>query len=242
MRQKSVGGVAMFVKSYKISSRRLLGLGIMFVAVIALLVYGIGLRISSTDAKVELETSTKISKNASKGVAKTEKDRHTFISQFGWQVEEEAEEIAEIVIPEKFDEVYDQYNNLQKKQNFNLEKHKGERCKRYTYKITNYPDYPDNARINILVLQGKVIGGDVCSTELNGFMHGFAANSAAMETVKELPLPDEETAVTEQPLGGVLAQSSSEEEVIADPSAEPPVEDTMTQDLAEIMKALQGEE
>ncbi|WP_312640568.1 DUF4830 domain-containing protein [Hydrogenoanaerobacterium sp.] len=232
----------MFVKSYKISSRRLLGLGIMFVAVIALLVYGIGLRISSTDAKVELETSTKISKNASKGVAKTEKDRHTFISQFGWQVEEEAEEIAEIVIPEKFDEVYDQYNNLQKKQNFNLEKHKGERCKRYTYKITNYPDYPDNARINILVLQGKVIGGDVCSTELNGFMHGFAANSAAMETVKELPLPDEETAVTEQPLGGVLAQSSSEEEVIADPSAEPPVEDTMTQDLAEIMKALQGEE
>ncbi len=219
-----------------------MGLGIMFVAVIALLVYGIGLRISSTDAKVELETSTKISKNASKGVAKTEKDRHTFISQFGWQVEEEAEEIAEIVIPEKFDEVYDQYNNLQKKQNFNLEKHKGERCKRYTYKITNYPDYPDNARINILVLQGKVIGGDVCSTELNGFMHGFAANSAAMETVKELPLPDEETAVTEQPLGGVLAQSSSEEEVIADPSAEPPVEDTMTQDLAEIMKALQGEE
>ncbi|RPF48107.1 uncharacterized protein DUF4830 [Hydrogenoanaerobacterium saccharovorans] len=234
----------MFVKSYKISSRRLLGLGIMFMAVIVLLVYGIGLRISKKGEQVEMEASTKISKNALKGVAKTEKDRLEFISQFGWETEKEPEEIAEIVIPEKFDEVYDKYNKLQKSQNFNLEKFKGKRCKRYTYKITNYPECPDFARINILVLEGKVIGGDVCSTELDGFMHGFEANSATMENVKELPLPEgEETAVVEKTVGvaGENPDSSAQETIAASPD-EPPLEDTTDLDLIEMMKILQEKE
>ncbi len=240
----------MFVKSYKISGGRLLGAGVIFLAAIALFVYGVGARISSPQGESEVEVGAKLDKNAAKGVAKTERDRLAFIAQFGWEVEEEPQEIAEIVIPEEFDEVYIKYNELQQKQNYNLEKFKGKRCKRYTYKITNYPECPDNARINLLVCDGKVIGGDVCSVELNGFMHGFAADSSAMAQAQTLPLPEtEETAVVEDTIGGetLPAEEAAEaegvelaEDTAADPSAEPPVQDTMDQEMAEMMEILQG--
>lgn len=40
----------------------------------------------------------------------------------------------------------------------------------------NYPGYEGadgTVQANILVYEGAVIGGDVCSTELDGFMQGF---------------------------------------------------------------------
>ena len=42
--------------------------------------------------------------------------------------------------------------------------------------MKNYPGYENKdgvIRANILVYDGRVIGGDVCSVELDGFMHGF---------------------------------------------------------------------
>ena len=43
-----------------------------------------------------------------------------------------------------------------------------------TDEIENYPGQAEGVRANILVYKNKVIGGDVCSVELDGFMHGFA--------------------------------------------------------------------
>lgn len=101
-------------------------------------------------------------------------DRIEFIGHFGWEVKDEPTDIVEVVIPPKFDEVYENYNNIQKHQGFDLEKQQGKRVKRYSYIVTNYPDYPDEVKINLLVLGTKVVGGDVCSTSLDGFMHGFS--------------------------------------------------------------------
>lgn len=107
--------------------------------------------------------------------ASTEEERIAFFSQFGWQIDEEAVEVKEVVIPEEFDETYRQYNELQKLQQLDLEKYKGERVKFRSYKIRNYPglESNDNIRGNILIYDGCVIGGDVSSVELNGFMHTF---------------------------------------------------------------------
>lgn len=101
----------------------------------------------------------------------------SFVSQFGWEVSEEPDEVREIIIPAEFDDVYDNYNSIQIKQGYNLEKYAGERVKRWTFTVTNYPGYEDEdfIKINILVCDGEVIGGDVCSVKLDGFMHGFAA-------------------------------------------------------------------
>jgi hypothetical protein len=109
-------------------------------------------------------------------LAKTNEQRIEFLKQFGWEVDAEPVEVVEVVIPTEFDDVYEKYNIIQKKQGFDLTGFKGKRMKRWTYTVKNYPDKKDNVRANILVLDGKVAGGDVCSVELNGFMHGFDLN------------------------------------------------------------------
>lgn len=106
----------------------------------------------------------------------SESERINFLKSCGIEVENEPLEVSEIMIPSEFDEVYKDYNEIQVSQGFNLESYSGKRVKRWTYKVTNYPGYTDGSdaiRVNILVYDGLIIGGDVCSTELNGFIHGF---------------------------------------------------------------------
>lgn len=108
--------------------------------------------------------------------AATEDDILSFVSKCGWQVDKEPVEVRDVVIPESFDEVYNNYNEIQLNQGFDLTKYAGKRVKRWTYIIKNYPDTApedDFVRINILVSDDKIIGGDVCSVKLDGFMHGF---------------------------------------------------------------------
>lgn len=108
--------------------------------------------------------------------ANNHSERMSFISQFGWEVAEEPAEVREVLIPENFDDVYTKYNEIQLKQNFDLTAFSGQRVKRWTYTVTNYPAYEgkDCIKINILVYGGSVIGGDICSVESDGFMHGFS--------------------------------------------------------------------
>ncbi len=117
------------------------------------------------------QTSTEISLSAADEEALLQ-----FVSLCGWEVDEEPVEVREVVIPEVFDDVYNNYNKIQLSQGFNLEKYAGQRVKRWTYIIRNYPDTApadDYIRLNILVSDGVIIGGDVCSVKLDGFMHGF---------------------------------------------------------------------
>lgn len=108
--------------------------------------------------------------------AATAEERLSFLSQFGWEVEEEPAEVKEVVIPEEFDDVYNQYNVIQKEQKLDLEKYKGARVKCWSYNVKNYPGYENSdgvIRANLLVYGGVVIGGDISSIELSGFMHTF---------------------------------------------------------------------
>ncbi len=99
-----------------------------------------------------------------------------FISGFGWEVINEPDDVREVMIPVEFDDVYENYNEIQRAQGYNLEKYAGERVKKWSFTVTNYPGYEeqDFIKINVLVFEGRVIGGDVCSVKLDGFMHGFA--------------------------------------------------------------------
>ena len=112
-----------------------------------------------------------------KTAAKTNEQRVSFLESFGWAGEPEAEEILDVLIPKEMDDVFSNYNEIQKAQGCDLTKYAGKRCKRYTYIVNNYPDQPENIRANIVTYKNKIIGGDVCSIELNGFMHGFAAET-----------------------------------------------------------------
>jgi len=116
--------------------------------------------------------------------AADEDERKAFLAQFGWETSGEPIEVVEVIIPAEFDEVYENYNKIQLEQDLNLKPYAGYRVKRWTYEITNYKGYenkPGYIRANLLVYDGRVIGGDICSVELDGFMHGFKNPKAASE-------------------------------------------------------------
>lgn len=108
--------------------------------------------------------------------AKNETELLEFVSYCGWEVDKEPVEVRDVVIPQTFDEVYNNYNAIQLRQDFDLRAYAGQRVKRWTYIVRNYPESsPDDdfIRINLLVYDGEIIGGDVCSVKLDGFMHGI---------------------------------------------------------------------
>lgn len=105
---------------------------------------------------------------------KTNEDRVKFLSQFGYEVSEDPIETVEITLPEKFDKVYAGYNELQKAQGLDLSKYRRKTVMHYTYEVKNYDGY-NGGRVlaNVIVYRGRVIGGDVCSADPQGFVHGF---------------------------------------------------------------------
>ncbi len=162
----------MFV--YSVKSSKIKGIAIVLVVALALgAVYYFltGEEPAANDGGISMKAS-----NAGERVA--------FLSQFGWEINEDPLEVAEVIIPAEFDNAYESYNNIQKKQDMDLEAYKGKRAKRWTYEVSNYPGYEQKGGLiqaNLLIYEGMVIGGDICSVELNGFMQGFdfpAANNA----------------------------------------------------------------
>lgn len=95
-----------------------------------------------------------------------------FLSQFELSVQEEPVEVTKVKIPAEFNKTFEDYNELQKQQGLDLSYYKGKECQRRSYKILNYGT-DEEVLANILVYNGIVIGGDVCSVALDGFMTTF---------------------------------------------------------------------
>ena len=108
-----------------------------------------------------------------KGV-KTNEDRVHYLAGYGWEVEAEPIATQELLIPEELDDSYDEYLSLQSQQGFDLTQYAGKRVKRYTYEVTNYPTGEAGVQANLLIYKNTVIGGEVLSPQLDGFLHGLA--------------------------------------------------------------------
>ncbi|MBQ4591180.1 MAG: DUF4830 domain-containing protein [Clostridia bacterium] len=96
-----------------------------------------------------------------------------FLAQFGWEVDSEPLEEVTIKIPAEFDKVMNSYNELQRNQGLDLSKYRGREVKRYTYKVKNFPDYTGTVMANVIIYKNRVIGGDLCSSDVTGFICGF---------------------------------------------------------------------
>lgn len=108
---------------------------------------------------------------------KTNDDRVKFLESYGWEIDPNAVEIEEITIPSEFDAVYSEYNEIQKKEGLNLEKYSGKSVKKYTYTVKNY-GADTTVFASLLIYKNRVIGGDIASADINGFMHGFTKTQA----------------------------------------------------------------
>lgn len=104
---------------------------------------------------------------------KTNEDRIAFLEQFGWKVDAEVTEEVTMKIPREFDKIMTEYNELQKRAGLDLSKYRGREVVRYTYNVTNYPSYDGRVNANIIIYNGRVIGGDISSSDVDGFISTF---------------------------------------------------------------------
>lgn len=157
----------MFIFTAKLSKRKLaaavVGTGVLLCAIIILL----------SGNKNPAKTSVAASGRPSGKNIVTNEDRVGFLKEYGWEVDEQPVEFEEVLIPSEFEDVISEYNDLQKSQGYDLLKYKGKRVMRYSYNVKNYPNVQENVRANLLIYKNTVIGGDVCSVNLDGFMHGL---------------------------------------------------------------------
>ena len=103
---------------------------------------------------------------------KTEKARVAYLSDCGWSVETPALKEETVLIPKQFNAVFETYNDLQKQQGFDLSHFAGKEVKLFTYKVVG-SNLGDNVVAMLYTNNGSVIGGDVHSTALDGFMCGL---------------------------------------------------------------------
>lgn len=108
--------------------------------------------------------------------AKTDSERRAYLSKYGYKLASDCEQ-KEITIPEKWNDVYNSYNQIQKNQGFDLTDYKGQKATLYTYTVTNYKGKGDCIVADMLVCEGKLIGGDICNPSAkDGFLIGFEEN------------------------------------------------------------------
>lgn len=113
-----------------------------------------------------------IGKNAINEGGSTEEARAQYLSSMGWEVVSPAVSEENVVIPKEFSDVFNNYNALQLSQGFDLSKYAGKELKLYTYEVTNH-ESSDTVFAELYIYKGKVVGGDVHSAALDGFMQGL---------------------------------------------------------------------
>ena len=104
---------------------------------------------------------------------KSAEDAQGFLAQFGWQIDAAATKSTVLTIPGEFDKVLSGYNEIQKRQGLDLTKYKNREVTRYTFTVTNYPNYDGTVYANVLVYRNRVIGGDLSTADVMGFVVGF---------------------------------------------------------------------
>ncbi len=90
-----------------------------------------------------------------------------FLEKNDISVDESSLKIEEVLLPYEFDEIYEDYNELQKQSGFDISLYRGKTVQKFSYRALGYDDV---VFVNLLVYSDKIIGGDISSTALDGFM------------------------------------------------------------------------
>ncbi len=162
-----LGGVLMFIYTCKASTLKIISFCLLLTAAVACAIFFLPLQPPEVIHTAYLSSAMRQAKEEGIG------DCVVFLSKFGWEVEKEPYDVATVTIPAEFDRIFTAYNNIQLRQGMDLSHYKQKSVSRYTYKVTNYPDYEGCVYANVFVYKDKIIGGDICSADVNGFLHGF---------------------------------------------------------------------
>ncbi len=103
----------------------------------------------------------------------TPQGRAEYLASLGWEVDISSEEHSTVILPESFDGALSDYSALQSEQGFELCSYAGKECDKYSYIVTNYPAQSSTVYAILFIKGGTVIGGDIHSVEIGGFLHGI---------------------------------------------------------------------
>ena len=109
--------------------------------------------------------------------AATKEDRMAFLESLGWQADPETEEANSVKIPDCSEGAMADYNALMQKGGYDLSDYEGKKVDQYQYQLNNYPDCEQTVWVTLYVWQGRVIGGDIHTASLDGFMHELRPNN-----------------------------------------------------------------
>lgn len=99
--------------------------------------------------------------------------RQKYLRSFGWEIDLESEEERSVLLPKEFDGVLTEYGKMQSEQGYDFASYAGTECRQYTYLVTNYGAAGTTVYAVLYIRGSRVIGADIHSADINGFMHGI---------------------------------------------------------------------
>ena len=153
----------MFVFTMKASGLKFLGI---LALSVTLLTTAIGI-LPSVNAAADVAAVTTDFKNIN-----SEQDMVNFLLQSGYTVDQKPIEVFEMEIPEESNSVLNSYNEIQRAQGLNLKRYLGKSATVYVFNVTNH-DHDGEVLATLFVRNGRIIAGDICSKDGNGFVKGF---------------------------------------------------------------------
>ena len=148
----------MFIVSAKFSPRKAIAAVVACAAVLILMILLISSLKGRPSPGEELIT------------AASEEERAEYLRSLGWEIETSPMETLEFMLPQPLNDSYEEYNALQKEQGFDLEPYAAMQVKWYSYRVLNYPNYPDDVQADLYLCGDVVIGGDILYCGDSGFV------------------------------------------------------------------------
>ena len=94
-------------------------------------------------------------------LAKNREEQCDFLKKLNIEAVENTAQIQEVIIPSEFNATYEQYNKLQSRLGLDLNKYKGKKAQKITYRLKN----SDVDFAVILIYKDRIIGGHLTNGE-----------------------------------------------------------------------------
>lgn len=115
-------------------------------------------------------TKTMVAQASTSLFCENNSQRISFLNSHGIQTENEPFSVCDVIIPQSFDGIYQSFEVVQNSQGLSLSQYKGQRVRRYSYKVTDPPDGFGETSAELLVFENKLIGCALCDMQnKNGF-------------------------------------------------------------------------
>lgn len=163
----------MFIFTAKLNKRKLVALILFLALALCAIILAVSLRGLRSGGEREPVVANTVRDSS---------DAARYLQALGWEVDPSPLEVKSIVIPRSFTGVYADYAALQKAQGYPLEEYGGKEAVRYSFRVNNYPTGESGIVADLVVCGQTVIGGDIQSTALDGFMTGLREIADAKTT------------------------------------------------------------